>query len=403
MRNFSDPYSERAGRLKPSAIRHMSRLASSAGGDLITFAGGMPNPLTFPLHELADIAASEITQHGGRNLQYGLTAGYRPLVEWIRAYVARKGIHARPDDIVCTTGSQQAIDLVTEVLIDPGDEIFVEVPTYVGALSVFYKSGAKIVPIRQDDGGIDLQDLEKKLAYTRNSRHKLIYLISNFQNPSGISLREERRKKLPDLLRKYDAYLIEDDPYGEIYFSEESKPPAPVKHFDQERVLYLGTFSKLIAPAFRTGWVIASGELARKIELAKEAADLCSSMLDQRIVYRFCSSPGFNDHLVSLRTFYRQRFTAMIDALARYMPEGVTWTRPAGGLFLWLTLPQGLDPETFLDECISQRKVSFVIGRAFICDDSGNNFLRLAFSVESPERIEEGVKRLARLIDEKKR
>ena len=379
----------------------MSRLSAAAGAELITFAGGMPNALTFPLKELAEIAASEIAGHGGRNLQYGPTAGYRPLVKWIHEYAAKKGITAQIDDIICTTGSQQAIDLIAEVLIDPGDTIFVEVPTYVGALSVFYKSGARIVPVRQDTDGIDLQDLEKKLAETPEGGHKLIYLITNFQNPSGISLTEERRKRLPDLLRKYDAYLIEDDPYGEIYFGEENKPPAPVKHFDDERVLYLGTFSKLIAPTFRTGWVIASGDLARKIELAKEAADLCGSMFDQRIVYRYCSSPGFDDHLVSLRLFYRQRAVAMVDALARYMPDEVTWTHPKGGFFLWLTLPENLDPERFLDECISEQKVSFIIGRAFICDDSGNHFLRLAFSVESPERIEEGVKRLAGLIKQR--
>ena len=201
-----------------------------------------------------------------------------------------------------------------------------------------------------------------------------------------------------DLLNKYDAHLIEDDPYGELYFGNENKPPANIQRGAPDRILYLGTFSKLIAPTFRTGWVAAAEPLIRKIELAKEAADLCSSMLDQRIVYRFCSSSGFADHVKGLRSFYAGRCQAMLDALEKSMPEGVRWTHPTGGFFIWLTLPAHIDPESFLEEAIAQRKVSFVIGRAFIPDDSDRNFLRLAFSVETPERIQEGISRLADLI-----
>jgi 2-aminoadipate transaminase len=390
--------SERALRLRPSAIRQMTRLAAGVGRELITLAGGMPNPLTFPLDELSEIASGEIRNYEGKNLQYGLTIGFRPLVDWIAVYLQAKGIDATADNIVCTTGSQQGIDLVSEVLIDPDDFIFVEIPTYVGALATFYKSGATIVSVRQDQEGIDLADLETKLASVPREKQKLIYLISNFQNPSGITLTEERRRKIPGLLSKYDAHLMEDDPYGEIYFGKENKPPAPVQRGALDRILYLGTFSKLIAPTFRTGWVAAAEPIARKIELAKEAADLCTSMLDQRIVYRFCSAPGFPAHIERLRDFYNVRCQVTLNALAGSMPDGVHWTQPTGGFFVWLTLPQHVNPETFLEEAISTHKVSFVIGRAFIPDESSSHYLRLAFSVESPERIREGVFRLAELI-----
>ncbi|HEY4492308.1 MAG TPA: PLP-dependent aminotransferase family protein, partial [Acidobacteriota bacterium] len=269
------------------------------------------------------------------------------------------------------------------------------------ALAVFEKSGADLVAVLQDAGGIVLDDLEEKLRASLPGKKKLLYLIPNFQNPSGISIADERRPKIAELLKQYDAYLIEDDPYGEIYFDELQKPPLAIKHWCPERVFYLGTFSKLVAPTFRTGWVVANEPLTAKIELAKEAADLCSSLLDQRILYRFCSSPDFPSHLKSLRAFYAERCRAMLDALGEFMPEGVSWTKPRGGFFIWLTLPANLDAESFLEESISEEKVTYVIGRAFLSDRSAGNSLRLAFSVEDPEKIREGIKRLANLIGRK--
>ncbi len=392
------PFSRSADRMQPSAIRQMTKLSAVAGRDLITFAGGMPNPATFPLEQLAQYAADEIRNENGKSLQYGMTAGPRSLVHWLRDYVQAKGIHAKPDQILCTTGSQQAIHIITEILIDPGDHIFVENPTYIGALMVFRKSGANLVAVGQDNDGMILEDLEKKLHTLPPESKKLIYIISNFQNPSGISLSEERRKKLPELLERYDAYLIEDDPYGEIYFGEKNVPPAPVSASGSERIFYLGTASKLVAPTFRTGWVIAAEPLMKKIELAKEAADLCGSLLDQKIVYRFCSSATFPEHLEMLRAFYHVRYRAMADALTREMPAGISWTRPTGGFFIWMTLPDGLDAESFLEESILEAKVSYVIGRPFTSDQSAGNCLRLAFSVEEPDRIQEGITRLAKVI-----
>ena len=327
-----------------------------------------------------------------------MTAGPRSLVDWLCEYVKAKGIHARSDQILCTTGSQQAIDIISEILIDPGDHIFVENPTYIGALMVFRKSGANLVAVAQDANGMVLEDLEAKLRAQKPGSRKLIYIISNFQNPSGISLSEERRIKLPELLDKYDAYLIEDDPYGEIYFGNNNVPPASVSASGSERIFYLGTASKLVAPTFRTGWVIAAESLMKKVELAKESADLCGSLLDQKIVYHFLSSSTFPQHLEMLRSFYEERYVSMADALDREMPAGVSWTRPTGGFFIWMTLPSELDAESFLEESILEAKVSYVIGRPFTCDQSAGNCLRLAFSVEDPKRIQEGIARLAKVI-----
>ncbi len=391
-------FSERALRMQPSAIREMTKLSSVAGRDLISFAGGMPNPATFPLERLAEIAAAEVRNHEGRSLQYGLTTGFRPLVQWICEYVAEKGINTTPENVVCTAGSQQAIDLIAEILLDEGDFILVEKPTYLGALAVFVKSGASIVTVRQDHSGVDTDDLETKLAALPLERTKLIYIISNFQNPSGISLSAGRRKVLPSLLEKYNAFLIEDDPYGEIYFGESNRPPEPVSAVDSSRIFYLGTASKLVAPTFRTGWVIAEESLIRRLEPAKEAADLCGSMLDQRIVHRFCSSPEFAHHLDNLRVFYEERHRVMREALEQEMPDGISWTSPTGGFFIWLTLPESLDSESFLQEAITGAKVSYVIGRPFTPDNTAANCLRLAFSVEEPDRIREGIARLARVI-----
>jgi 2-aminoadipate transaminase len=320
-------------------------------------------------------------------------------VDWVCSYVEAKGIRATAENVICTAGSQQAIDLITEILIDPGDCIFVENPTYLGALTVFAKSGARLVPVQQDDHGMVLEDLKRALETAPENSRKLIYTISNFQNPSGISLVANRRLQLPEILEKYNAYLIEDDPYGEIYFGgDENAPPPPVSASGSNRIFYLGTASKLVAPTFRTGWVAGEEKLIRKVELAKEAADLCGSMLDQRIVYRFCSSPEFADHVRRLRSFYEARYRAMDEALRKEMPGGVSWTKPAGGFFIWVKLPNGINAESFLKASILEAKVSYVIGKPFTCDSSATDCLRLAFSVEEPDRIREGIGRLAQVI-----
>jgi 2-aminoadipate transaminase len=390
--------SDRAKRMEPSAIRAMTKLAAGAGPDLISLAGGMPDPATFPLDHLAEIAASEIRNHHGRSLQYGMTAGYRPLLEWIRGYLHKNNIECGLENLMCTTGSQQALDLITEVLIDPGDLIFVETPTYIGALAVFKKSGGIMVPVAQDDNGIVPEDLEEKLRSSPADKNRLIYLISNFQNPSGVSISAERRKQVAEIAQRWNAFIIEDDPYREIYFDPKDPPAAPIATLIPELTFYLGTFSKIVAPTFRTGWITGPEPLLRKVELAKEAADLCSSMLDQRILKKFCDTADFEEHLNSLRVFYEERGRTIQESLSRTMPEELSWTHPSGGFFVWVKLPETMDSESFLEEAISKEKVSYIIGRPFTCDNSAQNYLRLAFSAEPPERIKEGVNRLSRVI-----
>lgn len=384
--------------MQPSAIRSTTKLSAAAGPDLISFGGGMPNAATFPLEQLAEYAASEIRDHQGKSLQYGMTQGHRGLIQWISDYARSKNISASPENTICTTGSQQALDLIAGIFMEPGDAVFLEAPTYIGAISVFRNCGAQMISVQQDENGIIPEDLREKLKVTPPEKRKLIYLISNFQNPSGISIVRERREIIAEMLEEFDVRLIEDDPYGEIYFGDANKPPDSIRSKNPERVLYLGTFSKLVAPTFRTGWVIAEQNVIQKLELAKEAADLCGSMLDQRILYRFCSSAGFQDHLNQLRSFYFERWKAMNQALHEEMLDTISWTHPTGGFFIWVTLPPGQDAESFLNEAISEWKVSYVIGRPFSCDNSDKNHLRLAFSVENPDRIREGIHRLAQLL-----
>lgn len=388
--------SERAKRMEPSAIRAMSKLAAAAGPELISLAGGMPDPATFPLERLAEVAASEIRDHYGKSLQYGQTAGFRPLLDWICRYIARYNIKSSPETVMCATGSQQALDLITDVMIDPGDLIFVESPTYIGALIVFRKSGGVMVPIVQDNDGVVVEDLEEKLRSAPQNKKKLIYLISNFQNPSGVSITAERRARVAEVVERYGAYLIEDDPYGEIYFDD--TPPDPIASLIPDRTFYLGTFSKIVAPTFRTGFISAPEQFTRKFELAKETSDLCSSLLDQRILLRFCASPEFPEHLEKLRLFYSERGQTIQSALTENMPQPLTWTHPTGGFFIWMRLPETLDAESFLEEAVSKEKVSYLIGRPFTCDHSARNYLRLAFSAEPPDRIREAVKRLSTVI-----
>lgn len=389
-------FSERAKRMEPSAIRAMSKLSAAAGPELISLAGGMPDPATFPLERLAEVAASEIRDHYGKSLQYGQTAGFRPLLDWICRYIARYNIQSSTETVMCATGSQQALDLITDVMIDPGDLIFVESPTYIGALIVFRKSGGVMVPILQDNDGVVVEDLEEKLRSAPQNKRKLIYLISNFQNPSGVSISAERRVRVAEVVERYGAYLIEDDPYGEIYFDE--TPPDPIASIIPDRTFYLGTFSKIVAPTFRTGFIAAPESFTRKFELAKETSDLCSSLLDQRILLRFCASPEFPEHLQKLRLFYSERGQTIQKALSENMPQTLTWTHPTGGFFVWMRLPETLDSESFLEEAVSKEKVSYLIGRPFTCDHSARNYLRLAFSAEPPDRIREAVRRLSNVI-----
>jgi 2-aminoadipate transaminase len=392
-----DFYSADARVMRPSAIRAMSKLITRPG--IISFAPGYPASDTFPAAEIAEIAARILQDESGAGLQYGLTRGFPPLIEQVAGLMKERGVEAAAEQVLLTSGSQQGLDLLGRVLIDPGDVVLFELPSYIGAIAAFRNYRAELRGILQDQGGVVLERLEEGIRAVRAEGKKLkaFYLIPNFQNPSGVSLAAERRARVLELAERFDFLLIEDDPYGEIYFDAGRRPPPPLSASGAARVIYLSTFSKLLAPALRTAFIVADPELLRRVELAKEATDLCSSGLDQRIVHHYLGSGGFASHCRGLRDFYRVRRDALLDALERYMPAGVRWTRPGGGLFSWVELPQGLDAAELIEPAVAAG-VAYVVGQPFHVDGSGKETLRLAYGKEGEARIAEGVEKLAGVI-----
>jgi 2-aminoadipate transaminase len=389
----------RMGRaLRPNAIRKLTALLGR--GDVISLAAGAPAAETFPQEALAEIAARVIREKGRFALQYGPTRGQSSLVEKVVETMRDRGVEkAAETQVVMTTGSQQGLDLISRVILDPGDVVIVELPSYIGGTIALYNAGAEMVGVRQDDFGIDIDDLKARLEELRTSgrRVKCIYTISNFQNPSGVTLSAGRRSQLVEMADRYDLLIIEDDPYYELYFSGEPPAVAPLAALRPDRVIYLSSYSKVLAPGLRTAWVFAPEGIASKIELAKEGADLSSSVLDQAIVAEALRSGLVEGRLPELRKFYEVRCHAMLDALTSYAPKTARWTRPLGGFFVLLEAADDIDTTELLPAAI-ESGVAYVPGQPFFVDSSGANTLRLAFSKEPPERISEGIRLLCRLL-----
>jgi 2-aminoadipate transaminase len=385
--------SEEARRMRPNAIRAFASLLSRPG--LLSFAGGVPAPETFPREALAEIAARLVRDDGARVLQYGTTRGNPELAARVVERLARRAISwAAPECVLLTSGSQQALDLVARVLVDPGDVVFVELPSYIGGLASLWAAGAELVGVGLSDDGPDLDALEQKVEAARAAgrRARILYTIPTFQNPSGITASRATRERLVALAERLDLLVVEDDPYGEVYFGD--APPEPIAAIaPSDRVVYLGSLSKVLCPGLRTAWAVASPALAKRLELAKEAADLCSSTLDQAIAAEALAAGLVDDRLPEIRRFYAERCRAMLEALARAAGAGVRWTEPAGGLFVWVTLPEGVDARARLDAAVDAG-VAYVPGEPFFVDGSGSNTLRLAFSKESPEAIRRGIETL---------
>lgn len=360
---------------------------------IISFAGGLPNPKTFPVQAVADAAAKVLREHGEEVLQYRTTEGYLPLRELIAArYRQTKGIHAEPEEILITCGSQQAQDLIGKVFLDKGDEVLLERPSYLGAIQVFslYEPNFTAIPLQDD--GIDLHDLADTLLCTNA---KLMYMVPNFQNPSGISYSAAKRQGLADCLRDTGVVLVEDDPYGELRFLGEDLPP--VKRYLPEQTVLVGSFSKIVSPGMRLGWICAPHEIMEKLIVAKQASDLHSSFLSQRIVHQYLLDNDVNAHITMIRALYKQQRDAMVAAITRHFPAEVTCTRPEGGMFLWVTLPEGLSSLNVFTHAIKEN-VAFVPGCPFYVDGSGDNAMRLNFSNSNEEQIEEGIKRLGGVL-----
>jgi len=393
--------SRAAEKMQQSAIRKMGTVIAS-GRDIISFAPGYPAPETFAWHDFQTIAADLLGSQDGGILQYGPTRGYRPLLEALGSIQRTRGIPAAPEELLVTTGSQQGLDLVARVLIDPGDVILVELPTYVGAISAFRNVQAAMVGVPQEGDGIDLAALDDTFERLRaeGRRIKFLYVVPNFQNPTGLLIGIDKRGRLLEWADRRDTLIVEDDPYRELYF-EDSAGEAdvrPLKADDRTgRVIYLSSFSKTLAPGYRVAWIAAPAALAAKLEMAKQAEDLLTGSLDQRMIHEACRRGVLERQLPLLRRHYAHKRDVMEQALRREVGGLVTWPTPKGGFFLWLTLPRGVDADRMLARAIEEGVV-YVAGEAFYVNGEGQNTLRLSFSAPSDERIEAGVSRLARAL-----
>jgi 2-aminoadipate transaminase len=396
-------YAQRTQRMGSSAIRELLKLTENP--DIISFAGGMPAPEGFPVEAVKSACIRVLDQFGTIALQYGTTEGYLPLREQICRHTNRYGININPNNVLITSGSQQALDLLGKIFINPGDRILVESPTYLGALQAWNAYGAEYVAVPSDKEGMVTDGLEQALRYGP----KFIYVLPNFQNPTGVTLSLGRRYRLVELADKYGVPIIEDDPYGQLRY-EGDHLPSIVNIDGQYRandgncyrgnVIYLSTFSKILSPGIRLAWVVAPPEVIVKLVQAKQGADLHTATFNQ-IVAHEVSRDGFLDqHIKFIREIYRERRDAMLAAMDRCFPPEVDWTQPEGGLFLWGTLPEYLSSKDVLKDAIN-RKVAFVPGDAFYPDGGVHNTMRLNFSNATPEMIFEGITRLGEVLNTK--
>ncbi len=401
MTDYEHFLSRAALKSEGSAIRKMGVMAMRTP-DMISFAPGYPDPAVYAWEEFREIAAELLTGRDGSVLQYGPTRGHKSLVEACLEILASRGIAATAEQLLVTTGSQQGIYLVGKVLLDPGDVVLVELPAYTGAISAFKNTGAVLAGVRQQADGIDLDDLDRVLARERAAGRtvRCLYLVPNFQNPTGLLLSLEKRQQLLAWAARADTLIVEDDPYGALYFEDAATEAdtRPIKADDAEgRVIYLSSFSKTLAPGFRVAWMVAPAAIASKLELFKQTQDLMPPALDQHIICQAFKRGVLTGRLPMLRTFYQEKRTVMQEQLRLQMGDLITWPEPKGGFFLWATLPPHCSTEAMLARAIVHR-VIYVAGRAFFVDGSGANLLRLSFSLPSKEKIVEGVERLTRVV-----
>lgn len=391
-------FSKNALNMKRSLIRELLKL--SRRPDIISFAGGMPDPQTFPVEELAEISAQVLREKGATALQYGPTEGEPALREALASWLTKERLDLRAENILVTSGSQQALDLLAQVLIDPGDPVIVELPSYIGALQAFAAHRARMIGVPQDDEGIRTDLLEKTLERLsrRKRRPKFIYIVPDFQNPSGVTLTLARRQELLALASRFEVPLVEDSPYRVLRFSGEPMPA--IYSLDSQRhVLALGTFSKIFCPGMRLGWLLTPEAWMERFIIAKQGMDLCSPSFTQFIAVEYMRRGLLDQEVESIRALYSRKLGVMLAALEKEMPRGVTWTRPEGGLFLWVKLPRRMNATALFEKAI-ERKVAYVIGSAFFCNGKGHNTMRLNFSYPSEEQIVEGIQRLAQVIRE---
>jgi len=395
-------YARRTKGITSSQIRELLKITQKPG--MISFAGGLPAPEVFPIERFEEACHKVLTQQAASALQYGATEGYEPLRELIANNMARYGINAKAENVLITSGSQQALDLIGKLFINAGDRVLVEAPTYLGALQAFNIYGAEYVSVPVDDDGLRTDLVERPLR----SGPKFMYILPNFQNPAETTLSEGRRHQLVLLADRYGIPIVEDDPYGQLRYEGEHLPPLVVLDRENLRrddgysignVIYLSTFSKTLAPGLRLGWIVAPPEIIGKLAQLKQGADLHTSTFTQFVAYEVARDGFLDKHVKLIRQVYRERRDVMLQALRENFPPMVTWTHPKGGLFLWVTLPEGLDMQAIFQSAI-EHNVAFVPGNSFYANDSreGSRHMRLNFSNAAPEQIREGIGRLATAV-----
>ena len=399
MKDIERLYSNRAGKMRKSVIRELLKVAQDP--EIISFAGGLPNPKSFPINDLEIVTKSVLQNHGKTALQYGTTQGLKELRDLIAERARKDGIETTSENVIITSGSQQALDTIGKLFLNPGDYAIVGLPTYLGGINAFksYESNLIGIPLDQDGMITDILEDNIKQMIKQDIIPKFIYVVPTFQNPAGVVMSESRRKKLIDIANNYDLLIIEDDPYGKLNY--DLSHIKPIKSFDDEgRVIYISTFSKILSPGFRLAWTIASDILTRKMIIAKQALDLCTNTFTQFIANEFIRSGSLDIHILKICEMYKPKRDKMIDSIEKYFPDGYVCNKPKGGMFAWVTLPEGLDTEIMFLDAIKM-KVAYVHGKAFHVDGGGERSMRLNFSYSSSEQIEEGISRLGKVIEKK--
>ncbi|HPT72416.1 MAG TPA: PLP-dependent aminotransferase family protein [Candidatus Cloacimonadota bacterium] len=397
IQDLDDILSVNIKHMKRSAIRELLKLISRP--EIISFAGGLPSPESFAVEELKEVIMSVMDKEAALALQYGATEGDTLLRELLVQRYRKLGMDITIDNLIITTASQQALDLIAKMFLNRGDKIIVELPSYLGGLSAFNSYGGEAIGIPMDDHGMRSDLLEAKLAELKKQgiKPKFIYIIPDFQNPAGVTMSEDRRKEIIKIAHKYDILILEDSPYRELRY--EGKHQRTLYELDGTgQVIMLCTFSKIFVPGFRIGWVIAHPDILDKIVLGKQATDLCTPAFNQRIAARYIEKGYLDSKIQSIINQYRDKKKVMLDSLEEFMPKGVSWTKPEGGLFLQVTCPESINTNDLLLKAIDQEFVAFVAGSSFYCDGSGLNTMRLNFSYMPADKTHEGIKRLGKVI-----
>jgi len=394
--NTEEFYSVLASKMEASAIREILKLVQNP--EVISLAGGMPDPVTFPVEEIKEISQNIFNKKSAQALQYSSTEGLPGLRESILAHLAKDGNNGELENIIISSGSQQGLDLVGKTFLSPGDVAIVELPSYLAALNAFHSYGGELVGIPMDEDGMQMDILEEKLTQLKNEgkKVKFIYTISNFQNPAGVTMSLTRRKKIIEIAHKFNVFIVEDNPYEKLRF--EGEPIPSIYSLDNNGfVISLGTFSKILCPGLRLAWILGNKEIIGKMTILKQAVDLCTSILSQLIACEYCQSGKLEENIKSNVQIYKKKRDVMLNALEKYFPKEATWTKPQGGFFVVTTLPEYIDTGEMFKEAIEEN-VAYVPGAPFFADGKGQNTMRLSFCFPSVKDIDEGIRKLGKVI-----